>query len=145
MPARASWYPVRGVKPDYSGEEEFYIEADYVDHLKESGQLDKWWASPVITDVLQKPTSTFRGLKRPGNPPEFAEGLIYCGRPKEIFGRGGPMPAPPGYLLAVYIVFNQERDFLHVYDWDWKEEDENHPGFPECWATDYGVCIWPTI
>jgi len=143
MLIRVRWYTIRGVTTDLKGEDEFLVETDYVDHLKNSGQLDKWKASPVIKDVLQRPTSIFRGLQRPGNPRQFSEGLIYCGKPTECFGENGSEPPPENEVLAVYIVFNAEHECLHAFDWDWKEEDKDYPGFPKSWDKDYGEPLWP--
>jgi hypothetical protein len=144
VPIPLKYYTVHGVKPDYSGEEEFLVETAYVDHLKASGQVDKWRASPAVSDVLKKPDSTFRGLKRPTDDPPFSEGLIYCGKPTDCYGEQGRTDPPRGYVLAVYVILDHELDSPRVIDWDWKEEDTDDLGHPRAWQADYGERIWPT-
>lgn len=144
MLIRLPWYSVRGVKPDTKGDEEFYVRSDYVDHLKESGQIDKWRAAIILEDVLSAPAATFKGLQRPGDPPAFSEGLIYCGKPPEYFDEDGKrIKTPANQVLAVYVIQDDEIGDLCAFDWDWKEEDARFSGHPKGWKSDYGEPIWP--
>lgn len=77
--------------------------------------------------TLLAPTAVYRGLNRGDRVPKrLREGWAVCGKPGQCCDNGGRLqPAPQSMVFMVYADADGS-----VFDWDWVQESEQHPGHP---------------
>ena len=73
------------------------------------------------------PTAVYRGLSRGDKAPRrLREGWAVCGKPSQCCDNEGRLlPARQGMVFMVYADADGS-----VFDWDWVQESEQHPGHP---------------
>lgn len=129
------YLPVRGMSPDGSGEEAFYVSVKMLEKLQANGPTWKYEDAAFVEEIMAAPAAIFEGLKREG----FDEGLCYTGVPERDWAAPNPDPAPRvGMVFAIYISGRV------ILDWDWRKEDDDLDGHPEGWREDFTRKKWPT-
>jgi hypothetical protein len=73
--------------------------------------------------LVQSATVLYRHLRREGR---LQNGFAFCGRLRQAFDNAGNAISPPPGMA--YIVYADPDGY--VFDWDWVEEDPDHPGYP---------------
>jgi hypothetical protein len=139
MALPANQLPVgEGVGPDGQTRMMFYIDRNELDKVRDEGPPWKFEDIRFIIETVDSPDAIFQGLGRH----DHEESLCYSARvthdpeepEKESLPRYGHVflvfvrPCVGGYL---------------VFDWEWREEDDEHPGYPGDWEKDFKERVWP--
>lgn len=117
----------------------FFIDTIALETVERDGPEWKFEDARFIEEAIQEPDAIFQGLRRVGQQ----EGLCYSVRPTrdpDIENDTGP----PCYG-QVFLVYVRVGMGYVVFDWAWREEDENSPGHPAGWQGDFTRRLWHRI
>lgn len=130
-----------GLSPDGSSGVMFFVDAEWIYHLEEHGNVQKYEDARFILESVSAPDAIFAGLNRE----EMEEGLCYSVRithdPEEEGDPGSLLiPPHPGFVFLSYARIGV-GGYL-VFDWSWREEDPENPGHPLDWEIDFERRTW---
>jgi hypothetical protein len=74
-------------------------------------------------ELVRSATVMYRGLRREGT---LRRGFALCGPLSQAFDNSGKSITAPA--AKVFVVYADPEGY--VFDWDWVDEDPNHPGYP---------------
>jgi hypothetical protein len=117
---------------------EFHIRASFLNRLEEVGPAWKFHAARLIPQAVAKPDKIFGGLKRLG----FDDGCCYCSRQEKRWETTKRQVAIPKNLLFLVYAEAMSGSFV-VFDWGFRAEDANKPGFPQGWEDFERGLVWP--
>ncbi|MBU4271706.1 MAG: hypothetical protein KKA28_07595 [Planctomycetes bacterium] len=106
----------------------FYTSKAALEKIERNGPSSKYEDAKLIAPTLKAPRVVFEGLNRV----EYSDALCYTGEHAEVGGRE-----------MVFLIFAKREWGLVVFDWEWRLEDSNSPGYPINWTEDFGRQIWP--
>jgi len=143
MPIPFDQIPVgEGLLPD-GRRVPFFVDRRTLDLLSEHGHAEKYHDARFIPMTVGDPDAIFQGLRRPNQN----DGLCYSIRPEsdpddeEDETRSGA--TLPRYGV-VFLVFVEVRDMGYVvFDWEWREEHSEEPGYPKGWESDFAAKVYP--
>jgi hypothetical protein len=134
-----------GILPD-GGCGPFYVDRQTLTLLQENGHSEKYSDARFLLMAVTKPDAIFKGLRRPNQ----LEGLCYSIRPEgdpddenSEDAESHAITALPRYGAA-FLAFIEIRVVGYVaFDWEWRDEDPDMPGYPLNWADDFGKQVYP--
>lgn len=132
MTSRKGFFTLLGKDPAGTGECEFKIAQEQVEHLNACGPESKFYGLFSARDVLKNPAVVFEGLNRDGQE----KGLCYAGTPK-CYRDGSEHPPHPG---MVFLVFVTEKKT--IFEWRWEREDADNLGLPLQVKTRFNKMLW---
>ena len=141
MPIPFDQIPVgEGLLPG-GGRGPFFIDRRTLTLLSEHGFAEKYNDARFVPQAVSKPDAIFRGLRRPNQN----EGLFYSIRPETDPDDDGDAEKVglPRYGV-VFLAFVEARNMGYVvFDWEWRDEDPDEPGYPLRWRDDFAEKVYP--
>lgn len=116
---------------------EFALSRESLGLAESSGLKWKFGNAELVREVIAEPSSVWRGLKRFSHETSFC----YAGRPSyrldEDLNEVG-FPANRLFLAFVKMHYNT----LLVFDWEFRESDDNDPSIPVHAEEDFEEKLW---
>jgi len=128
-----------GLHPDGTPGATFYISRSLLEVLETDGPEWKLEDARFILECVRDPDVIFQGLLRP----RHEESLCFSVRPSHDPDEEGEFPSSLPRYGFVFVAFARLAvgGYL-VFDWEWREEDGEHPGHPSGWQTDFERPTW---
>jgi len=125
-----------GLCPEGQGRCDFWVNLDEI-KAYETDLPWKYYNSALIGDVIESPQVIFEGLRRDGYESAFCYSFI----PKKIWlDDQETLEAPPKTVFLAYVCRKEEK--LIVFDWAFRSEDEERPGYPKGWRLNFERVLW---
>ena len=119
----------------------FYVRKAEIDDLRAHGPQEKLDNARFLEECMANPDAIFSGLRRP----EQDESLCYSVRPtRDQDETPVSTDSMPRYGFA-FLAFVRVANMGYViFDWEWRQEDPDHPGRPIHWQQRFPEeCVWP--
>jgi hypothetical protein len=137
MPLPADQLPI-GEGRDPSGQPGamFYVDRAELDIIEQDGPDWKLDDARFIAEAVAEPDAIFEGLQRPGQE----KSLCYAVRPTHDPDQESESLPRYGFVFLVFVRLGV-GGFV-VFDWEWREEDPDMPGYPVGWKDDFARRTW---
>lgn len=137
MALNSDYLPVDdGIGPYGNSDVPFYVLKTVIRELQDDGPEWKYEDARFLKEAIQQPDVIFGDLKRNGENDSFAYSVRLTHDPHEE----NPFPPAFGRVFLVFVRLGQ-GGYL-IFDWEWREEDADHPGFPIGFGQDFGSPTW---
>ncbi len=126
MPMLVGYHPVgEGPHPEFvDSPARYYLHDDTYEQLRDATQLEFDSLTTVMEKALAEPGPNFKGLRRHDHDESY--GICYKDESKS------------GFIFVVFVGQGKPGlDGLEVIGWGWREEDEDRPGWPKNWKSDF--------
>lgn len=139
MPIPRDQLPIgEGLYPDGAPEATFFIDRAELDILENDGPEWKLHDARFIKEAIKDPDAIFQGLRRPGHDESFAYAVRPTHDPED--DQASPVPPRFGFVFVVYV--RTGVGGYVVFDWEWRPEDADAPGYPMNWKYDFEKQTW---
>jgi hypothetical protein len=142
MPVPFDQIPVgEGILPG-GGSAPFFVDRRTLDLMIEHGFTEKYDDGRFLPMAVSEPDAIFKGLKRANQQ----ESLCYSIRPErdpDDEKNESEAFALPRYGV-VFLAFVEVAQMGYmVFDWEWRDEDPDQPGYPLGWKNDFAEKVYP--
>lgn len=120
----------------------FFIDRWAVDSASEHGFSERYFDTRFVPIAVSDPDVIFAGLIRANQD----DGLAYSVRPEHDPDDDEDDRAFSGLPKygQVFLAFVEVRDMGYVvFDWTWRDEDPDDPGYPKSWKESFTKKVWP--
>jgi hypothetical protein len=136
VPIPSDQIPVgEGLHPDGQPGACFFIGKRELELIRKTGPRWKYEDARFITEAVRDPDVIFEGLKRH----DQQDNLCYSVRP--TIDPDDEDSGLPKYHY-VFLVFVSLHMGYVIFDWEWREEDPERPGYPLNWQDDFARSTW---
>lgn len=126
-----------GLDPSGNPGASFFIDRTELDIIQQDGPEWKLEDARFIAEAVQEPDAIFEGLLRPRQENSLCYSVRVTHDPNEPESQALPRY---GYVFLVFARLGV-GGFV-VFDWEWREEDADHPGHPTGWPDDFERRSW---
>ena len=115
----------------------FFLDRNALDLVERDGPDDKFEDVRFSEEAVPSPDAIFEGLRRH----DQRDSLCYTVRPTHD-PAGEDSPTLPRYGFVFVLFVRAGVGGFVVFDWEWREEDQDCPGHPANWINDFSRRTW---
>lgn len=137
MALNSDYLPVDdGIGPNGTIDVPFYVDIHRIRELRDDGPEWKYEDARFLKETIQQPDVIFGDLRRDGENDSFAYSVRLTHDPDE------EQQVPPTFGKVFLAFVRLVQGGYLIFDWEWREEDPDNPGFPKGHKQDFGSPTW---